>query len=96
MKLGAVGLRKRGSETAPPPEPEPHHGTGYWAPFYSTYIDPMGPDPSCFWGNVTSGQNEPASYRTDCADASDCSYNGVCGRVGVCECHPQWMGRRCG
>ena len=31
MKLGAVGLRKRGSETAPPPEPEPHHGTGYWA-----------------------------------------------------------------
>ncbi|KAH8064993.1 potassium:proton antiporter [Aureococcus anophagefferens] len=31
MKLGAVGLRKRGSESAPPPEPEPHHGTGYWA-----------------------------------------------------------------
>ncbi|KAH8091155.1 potassium:proton antiporter [Aureococcus anophagefferens] len=31
MKLGAVGLRKRGSESAPPPEPEPPHGTGYWA-----------------------------------------------------------------
>ena len=69
--------------------------TGTWTPFYSTYIDPMGPDPSCFWGNVTSGQNSPAAYRTKCADPSDCSYNGVC-NDGTCECHPQWMGKYCG
>lgn len=70
--------------------------TGTWAPFYSTFIDPMGPDPSCFWGNVTSGQNSPAAYRTKCAGASDCSYNGICGDSGVCQCHPQWMGKYCG
>ena len=29
--------------------------TGTWAPFYSTYVNPMGPDPSCFWGNVFLG-----------------------------------------
>ena len=69
--------------------------TGFWAPFYSTYVDPMGPDPSCFWGNVTSGQNDPPAFRTKCAHASDCSYNGVCS-AGVCECHPQWMGKHCG
>ena len=56
----------------------------------------MGPHPTCFWGNVTSGQNDPAAFQTKCADASDCSHNGICGSTGICECHPQWMGKYCG
>jgi hypothetical protein len=70
--------------------------TGTWAPFYSIYIDPMGLKPSCFWGNVTSGQNNPAAYRSQCANEGDCSYNGICGDDGICKCHPQWMGKYCG
>ena len=70
--------------------------TGHWAPFYSTYIDPMGPAPGCLWGNVTSGQNNPPAYRTRCTAAADCSYNGICGSDGLCECHPAWMGKHCG
>lgn len=70
--------------------------TGTWAPFYSIYVNPWSASPSCFWGNVTSGQNNPAAYRTKCVDDADCSYNGICGDDGVCKCHPQWMGKNCG
>tara|TARA_B110000208_G_scaffold191913_1_gene260913 strand:+ start:2531 stop:4003 length:1473 start_codon:yes stop_codon:yes gene_type:complete len=70
--------------------------TGAWTPFYSTYVNPMSASPSCFWGNVTSGQNQPARYVTPCVDEADCSYNGICSDAGTCVCHPQWMGKHCG
>ena len=73
--------------------------TGTWFPFYSTYVNPMSASPSCFWGNVTSGQNSPAQFMTACADAADCSFNGVCSRdngTSTCTCYPQWMGKHCG
>jgi hypothetical protein len=63
--------------------------TGSWHPFYSWLDSPQ------LWGNVTSGQNDPASFTTPCSDRNDCSYNGVCDG-GVCKCYPQWMGRYCG
>ena len=64
--------------------------SGVWTPFYSDLGEPKA------WGNVTSGQNDPASFVTPCASAAECSYNGVCTDAGVCECHPQWMGLHCG
>lgn len=66
------------------------HATGTWAPFYSSLDAPSE------WGNVTSGQNEPASFVTPCSSRDDCSYNGHCSDAGVCECYPQWMGKHCG
>jgi len=59
--------------------------TGTWAPFYSIYVNPMSASPSCFWGNVTSGQNNPVAYRSKCVDDADCSYNGICGDDGICN-----------
>ena len=70
--------------------------SGFWAPFYSTYINPMGPEPGCFWGNVTSGQNNPAAYQSRCTGLADCSHNGICGDDGFCKCFPQWIGKYCG
>lgn len=64
--------------------------SGQWTPFYSDLGQPQ------IWGNVTSGQNEPAKYSTSCTSKADCSYNGACTDAGVCKCHPQWMGLHCG
>lgn len=64
--------------------------TGSWKPYYST----CSPDTMYVWGNVTSGQNNPDAYQTQCSDPADCSYNGVCSG-GTCACHPQWMGKNC-
>ncbi|GMH60483.1 hypothetical protein TrST_g5668 [Triparma strigata] len=65
--------------------------TGFWSPEYSSLEDPG------IYGGVTSGQNNPSSYVTNCSSVDDCSANGICSaETKTCECFPQWMGKYCG
>ena len=65
--------------------------SGTWSPVYSDLGQPG------LYGNVTSGQNDPLSYKTTCSGIDDCSANGVCSTTTkTCECYPQWMGKYCG
>ncbi|KAH8050290.1 ryanodine-sensitive calcium-release channel [Aureococcus anophagefferens] len=51
--------------------------SGAWRPFYSDLSAPLA------WGRVTSGQRDPRTVVTPCADRGDCSYNGVCSDAGT-------------